>query len=107
MNMQVVGDAELVMLETVDKLLGQINPSEVGSVLARIHGNSAHMKSELSWDLFSIWFEASSNSKKIITRAIAVKLQGGSYRRELYKAWGESRFLPADRLNELVQRIKR
>lgn len=107
MNMQIVDDAELVMLESVDRLLGRMSISDAGLVLARIHGNSANMTSETAWDLYSIWFESSPNSRKIVASAIAKKIQGGSYRRELYRAWGESRSLPQDKLNELIQRIKR
>lgn len=105
MNMQVVDDAELVMLETVDRLLGRMTASDVGLVLARIHGNSANLTSETAWDLFSIWFDVSPNSRKIIARSIAVKLQGGSYRKELYKAWGEHKTVPQDKLNELISKI--
>lgn len=104
---QIVREIELRLLEVVDRLLNQITLSDAGLVLARIHGNSANMTSETAWDLYSIWFKSSPNSRKIMASAIAKKIQGGSYRRELYKAWGESRSLPQDRLNELIQRIKR
>lgn len=103
--MQVVDDAELVMLETVDWLLGRLSVSDVGLVLAKIHGNSANMTNETAWDLFSIWFDASPNSRRIIARSISVKLQGGSYRKELYRAWGEYKTVPQDKLNELISRI--
>lgn len=106
MNVSIVDEVELSMLEAVDKLLSEMKPSLVNLVLARIHGNSGMMSDDSAWDLFGLWSEASPNGRKLIAKAMAVRLQGGSYRKELYKAWGEYKSLPQEKMDQILQQIK-
>lgn len=89
MNVPVIDEIELAFIEQVDNLLGAMTPSQIALVVARTHGQSAHFENanDLAWDLFGIWSESGPTARKIICRAMSVKLQGGSYRTELYKAW--------------------
>ena len=89
MNMAVVDEIELSFLEQVDGLLGEMSPSQIALVVARTHGQAAHFSraDDSAWDLFSLWSESGPTARRIMCRAMSTRLQGGSYRQELYKAW--------------------